>query len=273
MGIRAAVMLVAFLLVAGCSTIGGQSNSETPTITPAPVPTETSTLSGSETETVPSISTTGVTDPRVLADHHVEAIWSMRYRWSERFLHRVQTGQTVYNVTRRQNIVYREPGRYTRESDSYEILVAGQPRRLYGFEEYGTEDVVYWSWREQPDGERVFRCNTNPPPSHEFANRSADAIRRYLNLEEATVSRARTDSSEADYFLVYGTRSRVPDFGEVEGYRARALVRNDGFVKELAVRFNATTERGTVTVTYNSTFSRIDTAAVSSPSWLPDVNC
>lgn len=257
--------LLALAVTAGCGSLTG-STTDTPTVTPAPVPTASPTPDEPRGGIAPGLHAAGVTNPGFLARSHVERVTGTSYVWwsSQTASHHFRN--STVNSSASQVVTFENASAYHREVDQYETLLDGQLRRLDDYEEYADGDVVYRTWRT--DDGRAFRKNASANESREYAELAAVEIRRYLNLEDQRVKRAQVDGGR--YYEVVGNRSMLPRFGPLDSYRARAIVRADGFVRSLDVSFSAGRDNERIDVHYNFTYRQVGDATVSEPDWVDE---
>lgn len=260
--------LLGFLVLsvtAGCGSLT-DSGTDTPTVTPAPVPTPSPTPDDPRGGLAPGLHASGVTDAGFLARNHEEAVQNTSYVWRSSSSASHWFGNSSVNSSELQVVTFGNATTYHREVDEYETMIDGQLEQLEEYEEYAGGDVVYRKWTTY-DG-RTFRRTESSNVSVEYANLAAEYIRRYLDLETETVSRI--DVGDGRYYEVVGTRSSLPRFGPLDSYRARAVVRDDGFVRSLDVRFTWVRDDERVEARYNFTYRQVGNATVTEPDWVPE---
>ena len=266
MRVSAVGALVLLLALSGCSAFAGGS-SNTPTLTPADVPTETPTPADPRVGVAPGVSASGVTHPGFLVQRHVEVASEERYVWEKRFRKNRTLNDETSTVRRGQRIVVENATVYRRDDPVLETTVDGESRFLYGYSEWANGETLYRSWYGGENGERIFSRRPDPEPRPEYAAIPAASIQKYLTLDHATVSRYDVAGSNVQHYLVTGSRSRLPRYGNVSNYSTRAVIRNDGFVRSLNVSFDATLREVSVSVQYTFTYREVGTATVTPPEW------
>lgn len=256
--------LLVLALTAGCGSLTG-STTETESVTPAPVPTASPTPD-SVAGLAPGLSASGITDVRALARNHTQVTTRTSY-----VLVRTQStthtfGNSSVNASGSQRITYENGSRYHLSVDEYEALINGQIRRLDDYEEYRDGSVEYRKWSND-DGLTV-ELTEPTNGSEKYALVATSDIRRFLDIEDETVSRIDVDGGE--YYEVVGTRTSLRRFGPIDSYRARAVIRADGFVRTLDVTFTETRDDERIEAHYNFTYRDVGNAEVTEPEWVPE---
>jgi hypothetical protein len=261
---------VALVVLAGCSFAGGGATVERATLTPAPVPTATPTPADRVPDVAPGLSTTGVADTDPLVDAHVAAARGTTWVWRERrTVTRVRDDVTT-NATTEQLVRFAGPRTYYRWTEVQSRRVGQDLQFREDYQQYADGHVRYETWRSIVENEVVYRQLDTPGVDASFVGFSTAPIRLYLSLESARVTRL--DRGEQRHYEVVGTRSRLPEEGPVSDYRARAVVRSDGFVKRLNVTYAVEDERTgrRRTVHYGFSYRRVGEGSVGTerPGWV-----
>lgn len=260
------VCVVLLAVTAGCNSLGaGGPETATPTVTPAPVPAETATESTTPV-VAPGVATTGITDLDRLTDSHVRAARNESWVFHERSRITQSYGNVTVNTTRNQSVRFVDPATYYHSSSTRSIRVGQQLQFLQDYERYADGSVAYETWYSPAESQTVYHRDDSPAVTEEFPGFATDRIGDYLALESATVSRV--DVGEREHFLVVGMRSSVPDYGPVDTYRARAVVREDGFVRSLNVTYTVEEEDILIEGSYNFTYTQVGNATVERPDWV-----
>lgn len=262
---RWVILAVGLLAVtAGCNTVG-DSGTETPTVTPAPVPTHSPTPEDPRVGVAPGLSAGGITHPNYLATHHAEAATETSYVWMEFESTTRQYRNETVDTSESQVVTFEDETTYRRQIDAHEITIDGRETYVQGYEEYANGDVEYTRW-VSTDGEGyTYTRDSSPDAARTYASLAAESIRKYLNVENETVERI--DVGEGRHYVVVGTRSTLPEYGPVDEYRARAIVREDGFVRSLDVRYTRSRDGDPVRAHYSFTYRQVGNATVEPPDW------
>ncbi|SFS05334.1 hypothetical protein SAMN05216559_2838 [Halomicrobium zhouii] len=259
------VGLVVLAVTAGCGSLT-DSSTETTTVTPAPVPTPSPSPEEPGGSLAPGLDASGVTDAGSLARSHAEITDGTSYRMdgTRSVVH--QFGNTTAESAVARRLTYENASRYHLAADPYETVIDGRIQSLDNHENYVDGDVAYRTWRT--DDGRVVRKNASAGGRPAEADLVTVAIRRYLRLENETVSRI--DVGEGTHYEVVGTRPTLPRYGALDSYRARAVVRSDGFVRSLNVTFTVRRNDERIDVRDNVTYRQVGTATVTEPKWVTD---
>lgn len=258
--------LVVLIVLAGCSAFGG--GQATPTVTPADVPPEPTPENASQHSVAPGISPGNLTDVDHLADRHVDAIANASYAWNETQREYRPGGDGERVAVESRTHVERNETAFHRRTEYFGASPSRSGQYTYRLAEYGDGHVAYTMWLSSREGEPEFRRpdETALAPDHNLT--VAESIRTYLDLEDVTVSRV--DVGQRDHVLVSGTLEEHASYGPVEEYRARAIVREDGFVRRLTANFTVTVDDRPIPVEYRFAYSDIGTAEVTPPDWLDE---
>lgn len=270
MRLRVLGVLALVVATAGCSGLVG-GGSSAPTLTPAPVPTVESTPADPRIGVAPGVSTRAVTHPSYLADRHVAVTNDSRYVVTVRRHETRRLDGVVANPSRVQRIAVENATVYRRDTSALERRVGGAYVYRYGYGEYANGRAKYVSWLGDDDTDRVFRRYPDPSTRPQYAEITASSVRRYLDLESATVSRYDVADGDARYYLVTGTRSTL-GATDVENYSARAVIRADGFVRRLNVTYDAMDRGIAVSASYSFAYRKVGTATVAPPAWIDEAS-
>jgi len=264
--------VIALVLLAGCSLAGSGGGAKTPvesaTLTPAPVPTTTPTPTDPVPDVAPGLSTTGVADPGALVGAHVAAAGETSWVWREQRRVNRSHGTVTTNSTTGQLVRFAGPSTYYRWTDVQSRRVGQDLQFRENYQQYADGRVLYETWRSVVEGEIVYRQLDTPAVDPGFVGFATAPIRLYLSLESARVTRL--DGGERPHYEVVGTRSRLPREGPVSDYRARAVVRADGFVRQLNVSYTVERDRPDrrLRVRYTFSYRRVGETTVERPDWV-----
>lgn len=260
------VPLIVLFVLAGCSAFGG--GQATQTVTPADVPPEPTPEDAGQHSAAPGISTENVTDVDYLADRHVEAIANASYAWNETQREYRPEGDGDRVAVESLTHVERNGTAFHRQTEYFGASPSRSGQYSYRLAEYGDDQVAYTMWLSSREGEPEFRRpdETALAPDHNLS--VAGSIRTYLDLESVAVSRI--DVGQRDHVLVRGTLEEHASYGPVEGYRVRAVVREDGFVRRLTANFTVTVDDRPIPVEYRFAYGELGTAEVTPPDWLDE---
>ena len=272
MRVRALVVVGLLVTTAGCGSLVANEPASTETLTPAAVPTDTAEPIDSPETTgpviAPGLTTGNVTDPEALAARHESILDDTSYVWRESVrTYRVSDdGEAPASVSER--YVARNGSRFLSRTTYRNLPGPTTGPRVVEYATFGNDSGVYKRWSGDGGGAEYAY---EPPGSaqEDDAREAAASIRRYLTLESSVVSK-RTWRGSTEYYLVSGTRETMP-VGNVSDYRARALVRDDGFVLWLQVSFTKETSDAPKRVKYSSLYTDDGTADVETPGWIDDV--
>lgn len=270
MRLRVLGALVLVVATAGCGAlVGGGSSADT--LTPAPVPTLAPTPDDPRVGVAPGVSTRGVTNPDYLAARHVAIASEMRYVLNVSYHEDRRLADVPATVDRRQRIVVENATTYRRDANTLQRRVGGSYQFLYGYSEYANGRAKYVSWLGDNDTHRVFRRYDDPARSRpDYASTVASFVREFLDVETATVSRYDVAGSDRQYYLVVGHRTNLSTVSDLENFTARAVIREDGFVRRLNVTYDAMDRGSVVSTHYTVRYREIGTATVSQPAWTVD---
>lgn len=261
------VVFVGLLAVtAGCGGILGDSEQRS-TVTPVPVPTQSPTPEDPRVGVAPGLSADGIIDTMFLARNHREAARATSYVWTENETRFHRYDNVSVNTSEYQRVTFESASRYHRYVRLHQTEIDGQLRYVQDYEEYGDGQYEYNTWFGH-DPEHTYRRDGEANASREYANLATGPILRYLNVENETVTPI--DVGERQYYEVEGTQSVVAGYGNVTNYTARAVIREDGFVRSLEATFEAERAGEVIVVRYNYTYTEIGTATVTEPDWVDE---
>lgn len=266
---RVVAVVVVVILTAGCSSfVDGEQ--ATPTLTPAEVPTA-ERPADDHVGVAPGLSTSDVTHPAFLAESHADAAGRTSYVLRQRYHEDRAFGNVTSELDRTQRIVVENATVYRRDvSYRIEEMVDGELRSLHGYSEYADGEYLYRSWVAS-DGGRVFRRSPNPDQRRtNYAAINTGDIRQYLTVESATVTRHDVPTSDAQHYQVTGTRSSLPTIASVGNYTARAVIREDGFIRSLNVTYEAVDNGRDIEARYSVVYRDVGNATVTPPGWLAE---
>jgi hypothetical protein len=262
------VCVVVLAAVAGCSAFAPADGGGTPspTVTPAPVPTAAATTAAPTPGVAPGVETTGIAALPALVDAHVAAARNSSWVWTERERITQTTGNVTLNTSSNQTIRFEGPRTYHREASLMSVRVGNELRFLQDYEQYADGSVGYETWHSPELDRTVYSRTDDPTTGRAFPGYAVDPLTDYLRLESATVSRA--DVGQRPHYLVDGIQLTVPDYGPVTSYHARAVVREDGFVRSLNVTYTVRQENLAVEGRYNFSYRRVGETSVERPAWV-----
>lgn len=262
-------LLCVLVLTAGCGSFAGGGEDER-TLTPAPVPSQPTETEVSPDGIAPGLSATNVTDVERLANSHVAVAENASFHWQTTFEQGTWIDGELVDSTNRTTILRKNATRVSRRTVMVQNDVgpseAAGARPEFATAEYVTLSDHLSMIRNDPSEEPTFRRGATTRQRWGYNALSADAIREQLQLNDTGVYSVGV--GERPHYLVNGTRSSVSPYGSVEDYRARAIIREDGFVRSLRVDFNVTFDGDYHHVTYTSEFSEVGTATVPEPEWV-----
>lgn len=260
--------LVLLLLAgtAGCNSFAGPGT-ETQTVTPAPVPTPPPTPEDPRVGIAPGLSADAVFDVHFLADRHEKAVRRTSYVWRESDSPYERYEGLSTNASVSQIVTVERSDTYTRVVPLKSFSENGHVRYYKEYEEFARGEVEYQKWRSKDGDGNAYRRRESVNANRTYAAIAAEAIRRYLDVDEETVTRV--DVGERPHYRVVGTRDSFPVEGSVENYRARAVVREDGFVRRLNVTYTIVRFGEQIETGYSFQYTEVGNATVETPEWLP----
>lgn len=255
----ASVLVVAVLCVlAGCNGFGGQkADTVEETVTPAPVPTV-------QNEPVEGISERGINAPTVAVNHR-RALDNRSYttrtriRWQDKngsthdetAVHRVEAGGRRFHVT----IEY-DRSRSNDNLTRQELWYDGNRTLLR------VQNV---------DGEEVHR-RLGPDPAIQYPRaRMISAL--FVRLEPREVSQTSTgDTIVRGPIEAVDELRRLPQFREENNGTMSARISPEGYVKRVAIGFQATVQGRPVDARVTIDFTNVGSTTVSEPGWAENVS-
>lgn len=265
------LVVVLVTVTAGCGSVVGLGGSPpTETVTPAPVPTPEPTPEDPRMGIAPGVDANGIFDMDYLVQHHVSAAIGTSYVWEEtdHQFYRARNSTVWSNSS--QHIVVENGTTYRRSASSIEILIQGQREFLQGYQEYANGDRRYARWIQLGEPEPVYQTGPAIDASRQFASLPVGPIRRFMDLQDQQVERV-SSIGDRTHYRITGTRSTLRQYGEVQNYTARMIVREDGFVRSVDVSFETVRADQNVTISYSSRYTEVGNARVTEPEWVPDV--
>jgi len=242
------VVLAGIAVLAGCSGWVGPSES-TETVTPAPVPATTTQTEQPDGPLPPGLTGGGVTDASALAGAHLDALRGMTYTWH---------AQTTFGGNRSdQHLTVEGPKTYGYRYTS--------PGALTNTSEFADGETVYTRYYRF-----VARLRRAPAPNatDQYGPVAADAIERYLTVENATVAETVVDGQL--HYRVRATTDEYRRLGGATDYSATAVIAPDGFVRSLNVSYVNRGGNRSIAVSYRFRYDAIGTATVERPNWLSE---
>jgi hypothetical protein len=263
---RRALAVGLALLLAGCGALGGAApGTDRPTLTPAPVPTAAPTATD-EPALAPGLTADGVADLDALVTAHVRAARNTSYVWEVYEADSEWDGNATARPGPAQRVVYVNDSRYLREVALLAATVDGRRSYLRDYARFADGDEEFATWTAARTNGTAYRRVADPSANGRLAGLAADPLFEFLRLEESTVTRLCHDGRT--YYRVSGTRDRLLRYGTVEDFRATAVVRADGFVRELRVFFAVYRGSGRSENHYSFTYSQVGTATLDRPAWV-----
>lgn len=261
------VLLVAALaLTAGCGSLvaGDETPTAGETVTPAPVPTVTETPE--RWGIAPGLAGGGVADVDALVRAHLAATANRSYVWREYRGFGSADAETVRTSTVTVARV-ESSSVYTLRTGRWQVRIEGELSNVANYSEYADGTVRRARYRLLGRSEPTARAL--PPTSarsHPYVGGAATtAIRRYLDVDNATVSEILVDGDRHYRVVSHPEAVRVP--GETRNATVTAVVSPDGFVRSLEVSYLATSAGTPRRVTYGFAYELVDETNVDPPDW------
>lgn len=261
---RALIVLLAVVLLAGCSGLSTVGE-DTTTMTPAPVPSPSETAT--ETNILPpGVTGNGVTNVDLLADAHQRAILNRSYTWNARrvVLNQSDGGRTGDDV--RQTAHVENEMTYSYWTNHQTIWRDGRPRQLGNFMTYAGPTGGYVRYKHT-EANTQYRSFQPPPARVSVGGNAMSAIEQYLQVEAATLSKIRTEDTLLYELRGNGTQA-VVDSGTVTNYTVRALIKPDGFVRSLDVRYQRRDNGQRQVVEFTYSYESLGETTVDRPAWV-----
>ncbi len=260
------MVLAGLLLLAGCSAVGTPGQREpTPTLTPAPVPGD---ASAEAARARPDFLRAPV-EPWTVGDAHAATLTATNYTWV--LARNVTTyrrdlpnsDRETVRVVRVANATTYRVDRRVRETNA-----SGLGPWRAATTEYAAGGVAF---ERRPPGAAVGVRPVERPRNGEGVvdDRAEALVARYLAADRLTVSRVREDGERLYLLRGRGAPPEVTTLanGSVSGYRVAALVRPDGRVTALRVRWR---EGSRTFVTIESRYRAVGNTSVTPPDWVAD---
>lgn len=258
--------VLVLVVLAGCQ-FAAQTSTPRPTLSPAPVPTATATATPDTAAALPpGVDRTGIADLNALIEAHVAAARESRWVWQERRVRHQDYGNASSAVIRSQNVTYADESTYRRRANVLSDRFGQRVRYYHDFDAYADGRVAYATWVSSFTDETEYRRDPTSTVGRNFVGFATDPIRKHLLLDSMRVSRV--DVGSRQHFAIVGTRSSVAYSGAVSNFTARAVVREDGFVRSLNVSYVVDRRNRQVETTYNFSYRRFGSATVDRPDWV-----
>lgn len=241
---RVAVSLAVLAVLAGCSGLAGPSG-QAETVTPASVPAVDETTDTPASALPPGVTGGGVLDAERLAEAHLASTRGQSYTWTAR--------TTFDGNSSTQLLAVESPRRYV-----YEQQTIGPGSNASAFANGEVIYVRYYRFVEQ------LRRVEAPNVTDRYGPIAASGIAQFLAVENATVAETLVDGD-----LYYRIEAETDRYREIEGarnYSVTALVRPDGFVRELSAAYVIGDAEDGVAVTYDYQYNTT-ARTVERPAW------
>ncbi|WP_225335757.1 DUF7537 family lipoprotein [Halomicrobium urmianum] len=249
---RATLVALAVLL-AGCGAVFGPAESRTTeTVTPAPVPEPEARHP--ESAVAPGLSGQSVADADRLAQTHLDAVENRSYTWTQRRI--VAWPAQNRSLVDLSHLLVESERRYRYETRSQWSRVDAA--------EYA--DGRYRYSRARGAGGVRYQRGSVTNATDRFGGGAAASIRRYLAVENATVTAVRAGGERR--YRVVGRADSIPTLGTVENYTVRAVVSSDGFVQTLHAAYTTADGDDRQRVSYRFRYTNVGTTTVSPPAWV-----
>lgn len=256
---RVLAVVLAGVLLAGCSALGPTSPDAT--VTPAPVPTDDPTVPGFEGSLPAGVDQSGGVDARAVGRGHAEALDDRSYtlRTVEA---RARDSHALPVVRREESVRVRRPGLYRHDVTTTRAWL-GHGTDLEARTSAYADGTTRYARAVENGTARYERAPVarwrNWSGTH--AEQAARSVRRYLAVERATLS---TVERDGDRLL----RVRGRGSTAVDGERYRVEAHLDGaLVVWLEARWVEQREDGDVFVRVAMSYDRVDATTVAPPGW------
>ncbi|MFB6173916.1 MAG: hypothetical protein ABEI39_04660 [Halobacteriales archaeon] len=265
------LFVVVAVLTAGCGSLVGADDPgrdrPTETLTPAPVPEVTPTPE--RWPVAPGVTGAGVADLDTLVAAHTGAAANTSYVWRERRGTTADPNATIPLFDRSVAEVA-SPSRYYVWTSEERVRLRSGLRHVANYSEFTGDGVRTIRYRlvGQSDYEYQRRHPVSASSNTFVGGAVSAALRRYLAVERATVSRTRVDGDT--HYLVVGRNWTRFAGGEVTDYTVRALVSEDGFVRRLSATYTVQSVGQPRCVRYSFAYDRVGNTTVDPPGWVDD---
>ena len=213
----------------------------------------------------PGVSGNGVVDVDRLVGAHRTVITNQSYTWQA---HERTTGlrgnPTDANVHYAARVANESTYRYF--TNHRIVWRSGRPRSLGNYSEFAARAARYAYYTDTENDTQYSR--TDPSPARvRVGDIALSAIERYLPAANATVAVTRADGEP--YYELKGRGIDTPVAqGGVTNYTVRALIRPDGFVRSLTVRYRIAASDRPRRVSYNYSYTDLGATTVERPPWV-----
>lgn len=237
-------LLGALAVLAGCGGLVGSA--DTPeTVTPASVPTVDETTDTPESALPPGVTGGGVVDTDRLAEAHLASIRGQSYTWNAR--------TTFDGNSSDQRLAVEAPQRYI-----YEQTTVGPGSNASAF---ANGEVIYVRYYRFVEQRRLLEA---PNATDRYGPIAASAIEQFLAVGDATVAETLVDGDL--YYRIDAETDRYRAIDGARNFSVTALVRPDGFVRELSVSYDVVSDEDVIAVAYNYRYDTTETT-VEEPRW------
>lgn len=254
------VALLVLVALAGCSGVIGPGG-EAATVTPAPVQTPVETTT--ETSVLPpGVNGDGVVDAGRLARAHQRAITNRSYTWRASRL-TTGNGSNATAVDSRQVARVQNETTYQYWTNHRIVWIDGRARNLGNYTAFADPTGRYVRYEDVASNTQYRRIG-HQPARVRVGREAMSALELYLPAENATLAATRYDGQP--YYELRGSGTReVVSARHTTNYTVRALIRPDGFVRSLGVRFQ---QGDAQSVRYTFTYESMGTTTVDRPQWV-----
>lgn len=260
---RAVAVLGLMLLVAGCSGFSGLG-SETETMTPAPVATPADP--GTEAEPLPpGVGGGAVVDADRLVEAHRRAVTNTSYTLVIERESNSRTADAATSVDVRRVARVADESTYRYRADERIVWTNGRARALGNYTEFQGPAGRYTRYRAT--GGRIEQRRLHTVPAWErFGHRVAVAVERFLTVDDAAV--AATSIDGVRHYEVRAQRETLTAARPIRNVTVRAVIRADGFVRSLSVRYWQGSSDWGEFVRYTISYEQVGTTTVERPEWV-----
>ena len=249
------------LLTAGCSSLSRFDSTRPAPVTPAPVPSD----DGREPLPPPGFDRDGLHSATALATAHREALSNSSYTFHERYVGVTESGGNR-SVLRRTETTTVEGVRTYRHELSRDRTHADERVERYSQSTYA--DGRHW-FERRDDGTVTYHTGTLRFGRDQYAYEAAFYIDQYVVANRSWTRPV--ERNGVQYFHVVLTGGDPAWAALVDSsatYRVDLLVRADGLVRRLDVRYETVAQR----VRYRFWYTDLGATTVSEPAWLDAVN-
>lgn len=259
------ILVVGVLVVlAGCPSIAN-NGSQVETLTPAPVPdipTVVSTPSG----LAPGVTASGVRSVDALAAAHKQFIVGRSYVWHQGLTVRESKNESTGSPTTSKVLRVESQERFSYRADHITVHRNGGTQILINYRAFADGKHLYVSFLPLFGADRTYRRSLVIGSRTRFTKPAINAIRRYLDVQNATVSVVLVHDQR--YYRIVSHRDSLPWLVNAENYTVTATLSPDGFVRSIRATYTVVIDEDRTYYTYSYEYEQLGNVTVERPEWV-----